>query len=400
MLLVEDNGDKLQKVASLINELRPTVDLETAHDAGQAKRLLRERHFDVLIIDILLPMSPGAQPDPKGGVHLLRSIVKGASYNKPTEIIGLSAHPHLVEEYGGDFSSTLWTLIPYDATSELWWEQIKSKIEYLQGIAARRPDGDYESELCVIDALYEPELRAVLSLPWEWTELRRDGDATLYWEGYFHRGEQRFRVIAASATRMGMPSAATLSMKMIEAFRPRYICMTGIAAGTKGMCSFGDVIAADPCWDYGVGKYVMDGDRYIFQAAPEQIPLDTFLKGRLRALSLRGQTLEDVRARWVGNPIANRLQLHIGPFASGAAVLADSIQVSRVREQQRKLVGIDMEAYAVFAAAHESTRPQPIPMVLKGVVDFADTNKGDEFRSYAAYTSAQVLRLIMEEASE
>jgi nucleoside phosphorylase len=64
------------------------------------------------------------------------------------------------------------------------------------------------------------------------------------------------KVVAASA-------AGVLSMKMIEYFRPKYLAMTGILAGMRGGSEPGDIVAADPSWDYGSGKRArQDGKSY------------------------------------------------------------------------------------------------------------------------------------------
>lgn len=50
----------------------------------------------------------------------------------------------------------------------------------------------------------------------------------------------------------------------------------------------------------------------------------------------------------------------------------------------------------VFAAVEESLLPQPEAFSLKSVCDFADDEKDDRFQAYAAYTSANALRLFVE----
>ncbi|MNU11754.1 hypothetical protein D3C72_2598600 [compost metagenome] len=55
-----------------------------------------------------------------------------------------------------------------------------------------------------------------------------------------------------------------------------------------------------------------------------------------------------------------------------------------------------MEAYGVFAAAHEAPHPQPKVIVLKSVCDFANPEKNDSYQEYAAYTSAQAFKLLVE----
>jgi nucleoside phosphorylase len=71
--------------------------------------------------------------------------------------------------------------------------------------------------------------------------------------------------------------------------------------------------------------------------------------------------------------------------------------VKSVREQHRKVIGIDMEAYAIFAAANDARKPQPSPIVLKSVADYADEGKRDDYHAFAAYTSSRALRLLIEE---
>jgi nucleoside phosphorylase len=82
--------------------------------------------------------------------------------------------------------------------------------------------------------------------------------------------------------------------------------------------------------------------------------------------------------------------------ASGAAVLADRETLLAIKQQHRKLLSVEMESYGVYAAAYESRIPQPLPISLKAICDFADENKDDSHQEYAAYTSAAVTRALVE----
>ncbi len=55
-----------------------------------------------------------------------------------------------------------------------------------------------------------------------------------------------------------------------------------------------------------------------------------------------------------------------------------------------------MESYAVVYAALHATRPQPIPIIIKSVCDFADSSKSDHFQKFAAYTSCEFAKLLYE----
>jgi nucleoside phosphorylase len=274
--------------------------------------------------------------------------------------------------------------------------QIKRKIKYLRDSHSNSTDPDYGCELCVLTALYDPEFKALQRLPWGWSRRLLPGDATHYWEGCFAREGEEHKVVAAYASKIGMTFAATLAMKMIYEFRPRYLAMIGIAAGIRGKCTLGDAIVADPCWDWGHGKFKDSEGVTVFEPAPEQLSLDSFVRARLVSLAQSTEELESIRNGWPADNLGTVLGVHVGPMASGAAVLADRDHALMIQKQHRKVIGIDMEAYSVFAAAEQSKRPRPIPFVIKGVVDFADPLKGDSHQAYASYVSASLLKLLME----
>ncbi|WP_445219608.1 hypothetical protein ACKWRH_05310 [Bradyrhizobium sp. Pa8] len=78
-------------------------------------------------------------------------------------------------------------------------------------------------------------------------------------------------------------------------------------------------------------------------------------------------------------------------------MLADEKIIESLKSQQnRKLLGIDMESYGVMAAGSEVSAPRPEALIIKGVSDFADSAKNDAYRHYAAYASAGILRLLVE----
>jgi len=173
--------------------------------------------------------------------------------------------------------------------------------------------------------------------------------------------------------------------------------MPGIAAGVRGRCKIGDVLAAEMCWDYGSGKFEMVAGKPSFSVAPHYLPLDVAVASQIKMLAKRGEKMGWIRDQWPGPKPDEAIQIRLGPIASGAAVVADEVKVKEIESQHRKLVGVDMEAYSVFYVAAEAPSPRPLPIVLKGVSDFADSEKGDSYQSYAAHNSAQTLRALVED---
>jgi nucleoside phosphorylase len=308
----------------------------------------------------------------------------------------LTAYADVHANAEAEFLGLGWLLLRYDPSREDWARALRNMAQQIIWAreSVRSAKGVYSSDLAVVCALEDPELESVLSLPWNWDKWRENGDATVYYRGSIGGGERV--VFAAASARMGLPSAAVLAMKMICAFQPRYIVDVGIAASFVGRANFGDVLAADLSWDYGSGKYARVEGAGAFLQGPNQYQLNADLRGRIGELAREDSLLQEVYKRWRGDRPETQLRIVVGPMASGAAVVADEARAKEISLQHGKLLGIDMEAYAVFDAAAESPMPRPAAFSLKGVTDFADSKKDDRFRQYAAYTSAECLRLLAE----
>jgi nucleoside phosphorylase len=192
-----------------------------------------------------------------------------------------------------------------------------------------------------------------------------------------------------------MVSTALTASSLIHLLRPRLVAMCGICAGVRGKVSMGDVLFVDPAWDFQSGKRVRDGENTQFSGRPHQIQAPHKIRRHVEQIRDDRQALTKLSAEFDGQaPGVTRVML--GPVASGSAVLADGEVVKEIRAQHQELIGIEMEAYGLYAAAHSASAPQPKFLAMKGVCDFADPDKGDDHQRYAAYASANVLRLLVE----
>jgi hypothetical protein len=90
---------------------------------------------------------------------------------------------------------------------------------------------------------------------------------------------------------------------MIYTFPPRYLAMAGIAAGIRAECDIGDVILADPVWDWGSGKIA----KQQFYQAPHQISTNSFVRGKAASMAADAASLDEKLAslkflgHWVGD---------------------------------------------------------------------------------------------------
>lgn len=400
ILFVDDEGGKRTDVVRALCEVEGVDlrDISHAPDALTAKKLLMEEVFDLLIVDIVLPIRSDEAAVPDGGVKLVEELLERPQFKTPEHIIGISAYEEGHSVGTQRLAAHLITSVLYDRTSEEWARALQSRVRHI--IASKRADSsglEYQTLAAVLCALEEPELSAVLRLRWDWEQIDRVGDDTIY-----HRGRLPLTdgasdpIVAAAAPRMGLPAAAVTATKMIYEFRPRFLVMTGIAAGVEGRANVGDVLVADPSWDWGSGKWegTTEGPRFLPE--PYQLPLHNRVRACLNRLRQDVGWLAETKKKWPGPAPDSEMKISIGPLASGAAVLADNRTLREVVRQHRKLIGIDMESYAVMAAAEGASAPRPISISIKGVSDHADERKNDTFREFAAYASTEVMAKLIE----
>lgn len=251
--------------------------------------------------------------------------------------------------------------------------------------------GDYKSDFVIITALNKPEFeglkRIIRELPKRegygfLGEIREIKDSPGIYVGRIGPAEKPFRFYAGSQLYPGMVSAATLATKMIQRYKPRYIVMLGIAAGfaDKKMHP-GSVLIADFVANYQQGKTSKKG----FQRDGTGLPLNANLKGLLdRHKDDIMNQLNDAMA-----PLLSRnLQAYIGPIVTGSQVVASQAIMDGIKNSLRKVVGVEMEGFAIFQATTEADDPKPLPLLIKSVCDFGNESKNDKFQKLAAYTSA------------
>ena len=190
---------------------------------------------------------------------------------------------------------------------------------------------------------------------------------------------------------MGMTYCSSLCTRAILAFRPKLVCMTGICAGRAGKINLGDVVVASSVFDYTEGKQYADR----FAPRPKTRPLDYLLSEYVSSEIVdKESVIERIRSGYEGAPEGTSVSFH--SMASGAVVADDSSIMEMIAGIQDDTVALDMEGYALAAAADNMDTKW---LVIKTVQDFADGNKSateGSIRPYAAYSSAKLLQIILE----
>lgn len=84
-------------------------------------------------------------------------------------------------------------------------------------------------------------------------------------------------------------------------------------------------------------------------------------------------------------------RIHVGPITSGNRVVEDQLIWDSISHNVRKTLGLDMEAACLGALSHAQRDSNFDVLVMKGVMDFANDSRDDNFKEFAARASAECL---------
>lgn len=400
ILVLEDDPTKKGHLLSYLSENTEFVgDVDTAICSEHALRNLREREYDLFIIDIVVPKTLNGERDERNSIELVDMIddeVDGII--KPTHILPVSSSSSLSAQAHDFFKARPWGILPYNEADTASLESIKKIIEYL----ARQSSSVIRSaDVVIITALAEPEFQAVESLPFAWGPYEPLDNMHLYRRGTFvsEINGRAHQVVALFCLRMGPVQASILTTKSIAAFSPKLVLMAGICAGMPKKTEIGDVVAADVSWDWQSGKFVDSNGTEGFQIAPHHLDIHESLRTPLFRLKKDNEYWQSLAVAAI-EVKAGLPKLVVGPMATGSSVLADERVSERIKEQQHKnLVGLDMETYGVYAAV-QACSPQTPVLSLKSVCDKGDLQKNDEYQAYASLVSAKTVERFLKYYSD
>jgi hypothetical protein len=195
---------------------------------------MQQTHYDLLIVDMNVPVALGTPPSRNGGIELLKLIRLDVKVKHPGQVIGITAKDDIFLDAERQMKLLSWTLCLYDSTSDEWKGVLKEKVDHSLRAKAAESFSIEKADVVLVTALRHTEFEAVLELPYNWKELVVPNDSTNYYRGEMKSKFGTLKIVAACALRMGMPSASALATKMAILYEPKLIAMLGICAGRKG----------------------------------------------------------------------------------------------------------------------------------------------------------------------
>ena len=194
---------------------------------------------------------------------------------------------------------------------------------------------------------------------------------------------QGYLVVAVTApTRMGNTPAAIRTSQCIQHLKPHYVLIVGIAGAVKADLKFGDVIVSDKIIYYEYAKEIPSGSE--LRVEPESV--DSILLDRAMNYDPSWYTL--IQSKHPTNSGESEPpRVHFGPIASGEKVIAAENRASELRRLHPKLAAVEMESYGTAAAVAQSQN-RPRFIAIRGISDYADDKKNDNWQEYAADSAA------------
>jgi nucleoside phosphorylase len=193
-------------------------------------------------------------------------------------------------------------------------------------------------------------------------------------------------IVVATQNDMGMTNAAVLTTKLVLHYQPKYVVMTGIAAGIDASNQqVGDVLIPSHTYDIAMGKLDSDKDDVIFKPKIYQKNVQDHLGAS--GYIIASQVDDQFKKLWSASLqaaypdeyallIKKPLGIHNGPFGSGGTVIAYEKEVDLYKQTNGAIIGFDMEAHAVVTAATEcGLVDKPQVFIAKSICDFAGSDK-------------------------
>ncbi len=152
ILIVEDDKHKQGTIKKVILDGNNILDEDViiTNCTKDARKLLYTNYFDLMILDLVLPVECGGEVDAKFGAKFLDEIQSNPAIKPPIHIVGLSGFSDKVTEYHEQFSKKLWNLIEYEADSCIWQDKLNSIVQHLVKTRQDFLNSDVEKQLGII----------------------------------------------------------------------------------------------------------------------------------------------------------------------------------------------------------------------------------------------------------
>lgn len=386
---------EISKLSTEVNSDREEIDVLFLYIAEQIEKY----NIDTILLDFLLCDDEEEKdewiPQDTTGGKLAKKLKK--SRYKDIPIVSFTKiNEGKLDKAAQTYKHILFNL-PKDFTKDFFGTKEAMFYKWIYQAEEFNNKKNLYCDIAIICAL-QTELDAILNLDLEWKKVMINDK--LYRKGSIGK----HTVVATSENKMGMPEASTVTTRLIELFNPKYVVMTGIAAGIDHIeQNFLDLLMPDRLFNWQAGKYKVKKESgqyeekilHIFE--PDYRSEDTFLShyNAIEANKMTNKILKLTSFEKISIAKPEKIEIYNEGMVSGSSVVAD-VDIVNDKIKGRKIYGIDMEAYGVtFACNNAPSKPKSI--IIKSICDFADADKDDDYQEIAMNISAKAFYVLFTE---
>ncbi|MFQ2227128.1 hypothetical protein ACK32Z_09520 [Aeromonas hydrophila] len=385
-IIIVDDCDRKIEAIKLAFPSNSNTHIDIAKCSAEAQEYFSEKVYDFAIIDLALPKRKNESPRNDEGLDLIRSIYSFDWFKKPKKAIAITQHVDLADKYIDEFQELGVVLYNYDGTNAIS-ETIASQYEIIN---KTNKQIDYDFDALIITALDE-EAKPFLKmneLEWSDYDCYAMSDTPIKVTNLSLEGNTK-KIGLIILPRMGLICSAITTTKSTINLRPKLVMMSGICAGVEDEVKLGDIIIANPVWEWQTGKW--KGNNFSFE--PYQISIPPRVINAAKRADLDSLLLKTWNHLEHNKPLSPP-NVFFGPLVSGSSVISNEQMINELKEQHRKLLGLEMEIFGMYAAC--SSAPLTTDFIgIKSVCDYGNEEKADDFHHFCAEIAATATLEIM-----
>jgi nucleoside phosphorylase/CheY-like chemotaxis protein len=397
ILIIHDRreiGEELQRIAR--ETVGATAEADLAEDVLSARDRLKSQFYDLVVIDLTLPIKQGkASATLENTEILLEDIFEGDEVRTPADVLGISKDSTVLDLVRTNIGQHLMGCLEEDA-SGTWREAFKAKVQYLmRARSARRlvTNSSHDVDAVLLTALdkeAQPYSEFLELSPSE--DFKGSKDFT-----FADRSGRMRRGILHSIGQAGQSACGSATQALLTQFRPKLIMLTGFCGGVEARVNFGDLVAflASSAWDYGKWEEVdgPEGKLTVFRPRPMALNCpENGVREVVRSLMASEYSPDADALATVVKASDGKLtewKLRLRGAGSGSAVVTSGETLKSIVDRDEEIWAIDMESYAFYHACRHTPVLAPDFICLKAVADHCNGEKDSKFHSPCSAISAR-----------
>lgn len=406
VLIMDDTPKKTEKIKSVLTGkcLLPETEITVAKSINSGRSLLSSNKYDLLILDLVMPVNDGEEVGPEGQSEgFIDEMSRVGRLNKPIYIIALTQYKEKIDENQKTYAKKLWKLIHYDLKESAWEDVLQDAVDTI--ITTKRMLLESISKvnkydigiLCALPEEFEM-MRDAFGGIWQVKEDDNSPFNVLFANIRTELGHS-LRLLSCCCNASGMQAASVAASYLLSRYDLSMLFMTGFCAGfKKDSIHRGDLFIAESEYDYGRGKLARNKENeQVLNTEHKQYPCSFELIGKISSFITEERVQDKLYSELTKNGYLQddmgTPAIHVAPGTCGSYVVGDEEFMKKLMDGgDRKLTGLDMEGYGLYLASHMLKKDC---VLVKGIADYGDGVKDDKYHKTCSYASAWfVMRFI------